>query len=86
MIGGSLATFLAVLALLGFQMQSGHDPLLGSAAQVASVRAHGSNPRVTTRTSGGGSATSATTSGSHKAGPTPIRTATSGGTGREHDD
>ena len=86
MIGGSMATFLAVLALLGFQLQSGHDPALGSGTQVASVRAHGSNPTVTTRTSGGGAATTATSTSSHKAGATPIRTATSGGTGREHDD
>ena len=86
-VGGSMATFLAVFALLGFQMQSGHDPLLGSGTQVASVRAHSGSPTVTTRTSGGGPATTTTTtSGSHKTGAKPIRTATSGGTGRRHDD
>ncbi len=86
-VGGSLATFLSVLALLGFQMQSGRDPVLGSGTQVASVRAHNGSPTVTTRTSGGGAATtSATAGGSHKAGAKPIRTATSGAPGREHDD
>ena len=73
--------------MLGFQLQSGHDPALGSGTQVASVRSQNGSPTVTTRTSGGGAATtSATNSGSQKTGAKPIRTATSGAAGRETDD
>jgi hypothetical protein len=46
----SLATFLAVLSLMAAQLHAGHDPALGSGAQVAKAKTH----PVTTRTSGGG--------------------------------
>lgn len=71
----SLATFLAVLTLLGAQMRAGHDPALSRPAAVSTV--HGT---VVTRTSGG---TALPVKGSHAT--HPVTTRTSGG-GEVEDD
>ena len=70
----TVATFLVVLALMAVQLQAGHDPALGSGAQVAQL---GSGHQVTTRTSGGGQ-TPAAAPGKH-ATSHPVTTRTSGG-------
>ena len=54
-IAAAIATFLAVLVLLAVQLNSGHDPVLGT-AHVASLSPSQHGPRVVTRTSGGGQA------------------------------
>ena len=74
----TIATFLVVLTLMAVQLQSGHDPALGSGAQVAQL---GSGHSVVTRTSGGGQ-TPATTSGKHTTSH-PVTTRTSGGGERD---
>jgi hypothetical protein len=81
----SLASFLAVLTLLGAQLHAGHDPALGG-TPVAVVSGHGGK-QIVTRTSGGTVTTSS--AGKHTTTHHPITTRTSGrgdGEGGEHDD
>jgi hypothetical protein len=81
--GASLASFLAVLTLLGAQLQAGHDPALGQA--VAATAQHGGSP-VVTRTSGGATAATHGTAGKHVSRSTVItRTSGGGGEGGEDD-
>jgi hypothetical protein len=66
----SVATFLAVLSLMAAQLHAGHDPALGSGAQVSTQGGH----RVVTRTSGASPAPAAKHGNTH-----PVTTRTSGG-------
>jgi hypothetical protein len=68
---GSIATFLVVLVMLAVQVRAGHDPALGSGAQVATL---GSGHKVVTRTSG-----SAASPAAHGKTTHPVTTRTSGG-------
>jgi hypothetical protein len=68
---GTIATFLVVLTLMAVQLQSGHDPALGSGAQVAQL---GKGRAVVTRTSGAVAV-------KHPTAGHPVTTRTSGGGG-----
>ena len=72
----SLATFLAVLSLMAAQLHAGHDPALGSGAQVKQTT---DGHRLVTRTSGASAAPS------HPSKAQPVTTRTSGGGERDDD-
>ena len=76
----TIATFLIVFALLAVQLQSGHDPALGSGGQVLALSRGGHH--VVTRTSGA----QPVAAGQHQTGKGhSITTRTSGGGEREDD-
>jgi hypothetical protein len=84
-IAGAAATFLAVLALLSFQLHAGHDPALGSGRQAVALRASGHTAPVVTRASGGGGPVTASHSGAHHA-QAAVVTRASGAGGRNDDE
>ncbi|MCW3066233.1 MAG: hypothetical protein JWN32_3405 [Solirubrobacterales bacterium] len=82
----TLATFLVVLALLAYQMRTGHDPAFAGVhpALVVSGKSGSSRP-LTSRTSGAATATPAGHGGAQSA-LVPLTTRTSGGAMGNHDD
>lgn len=58
---GTVATFLAVLALLSFQLRAGLDPALGAGRQAVALVASVHGKKVVTRASGGSAGTAPST-------------------------
>lgn len=78
----AIVTFLALLALLSFQLRSGHDPVLGAARQTAALTAgHGSGRSIVTRSSGGGGSAPAQSAPAAQQGHAPVVTHASGSGG-----
>jgi hypothetical protein len=81
-IAGAVATFLALLALLSFQLRSGQDPALGAGGQIAALPAWSHGAKIVTRASGGGAASTAQPAGApHTRAPVISRASGAGGGG-----
>jgi hypothetical protein len=82
-IFGSLSVFLATLTLLGWQVQSGHDPALNG--PIAALVSNTSSPGAAQTKTSGHSGKATTNHAGKRHGASPVRTSSSGGGGRHHD-
>lgn len=84
-IAGTLASFLAVLALLSFQLRAGLDPALGAGRPTVALSASAHGAKVVTRASGGGTVPAAQKGSAHHA-HAPVVTRASGAGGGGDDE
>jgi hypothetical protein len=80
-IAGAVATFLALLALLSFQLRAGQDPALGAGRQIAALPAWSHGAKIVTRASGGAASAAQPAGAPHTRAPVISRASGAGGGG-----